>query len=153
MVTRRHYERTSVPESQSLLDIERLLRRHGVKTVRWTTSEAMIRIEFVWPYSGVNLGFRIDIAVPVKDQDGHLLAGNRREQERRRLLRVLLNHIKAKLVAVEDGLVDMAQEFLPYMIGPGGQTIGERVAEEMARAAEEGRLPNVRLLELTEGFG
>jgi hypothetical protein len=129
---RRHYEGTVVPESKSLLDIEYLLRLHGVKTVRWTTAEDLIRIEFAWPYQGQELAFRIDLVVPTKDRDGYNLVGTKRDQERRRLLRVLLNHIKAKLVAVEDGLVDMEREFLPYLIAEGNQTLGEMVSEQLA---------------------
>jgi len=121
---RRHYEGTVVAESKSLLDIEYLLRLHGVQTVRWTTGVDLIRIEFAWPYQGQDLAFRIDLAVPAKDRAGYDLMGQKRDQERRRLLRVLLNHIKAKLVAVEDGLVDLEREFLPYLIGKGGPDDG-----------------------------
>jgi hypothetical protein len=134
---RRHYEGTVVAESKSLLDIEYLLRLHGVQTVRWTTGVDLIRIEFAWPYQGQDLAFRIDLAVPAKDGAGYDLVGQKRDQERRRLLRVLLNHIKAKLVAVEDGLVDLEREFLPYLIGKGGQTMGEVLTEHL----KAGNLP------------
>jgi len=141
---RRHYENTVVPESKSLLDIEYLLRLHGVQTVRWTTGVDLIRIEFTWPYQNGSLGFRIDLNIPLKDRTGHDIPLNKRDQERRRLLRVLLNHIKAKLVAIEDGLVDMAQEFLPYLIGADDQTVGEIMKAELA----SGHLPKtVPLLE------
>jgi len=136
-MTTRHYQGTVVPESKSLLDIEYLLRLHGVQTVRWTTGVDLIRIEFAWPYQGQELAFRIDLAVPAKDRDGYGLTGAKRDQERRRLLRVLVNHIKAKLVAVEDGLIDLEREFLAYMIGQGNQTMGERLTEQLA----SGHLP------------
>ena len=142
----RHYQQTKVPESQSLLDIESLLRRHGIDTVRWTTGPYLICIEFLWPYGGQKIGFRLDVKVPSKDVDGFTLIDAIRDQERRRLLRVLLNHVKAKLVAVEDGLVDLLQEFLPYLITAGGRTAGEVAAEELVCALQDGRLPDVRLL-------
>jgi len=129
---RRHYEGTAVPESKSLLDIEFLLRRHDVEAVRWTSTPDVFRIEFTWPYRGDSLAFRIDLRIPLKDKYGQSFSANKRDQERRRMLRVLLNHIKAKLVAVEEGLVDMAQEFLPYLIAEGGQTVGEMATEQLA---------------------
>lgn len=146
MVMRRHYESTKVSETQSLLDVEDLLRLHGIKTVRWTTSSDLLRIEFLWPHKGRELGFRIDVKVPAKDSRGVLLRGERRDQERRRMMRVVLNHLKAKLVAVEDGLVDFTQEFLPYLIVAGNRTAGEAMAEEIAGALKSGTLPEVRLL-------
>lgn len=130
--TRRHYEGTAVPESKSLLDIEFLLRRHDVEAVRWTSTPDIFRIEFTWPYRGDSLAFRIDLKIPLKDAQNYELPVNKRDQERRRMLRVLLNHIKAKLVAVEEGLVDMEQEFLPYLIAEGGQTVGEMASEQLA---------------------
>ncbi len=60
-------------------------------------------------------------------------------------MRVLLYHVKAKLVAVEDGLVDLEREFLPYLITAGG-TAGDELLVEMKAAALEERLPAVKLL-------
>ena len=145
-MTRRHYESTVVPESKSLLDIEYLLRLHKVDAVRWTTSAALIRIEFAWPYHGTNLSFRMDLAIHTQDVDGMRMTVREIEQERRRQLRVLLNHIKAKLVAVEEGLVDLEQEFLPYMLGPGGRTVGAVAKEELQAALRDGRMPDVKAL-------
>ena len=144
-MTRRHYEGTQVSESKSLLDIEYMLRRHGVETVRWTSGTDIIRIEFAWPWDGDKsrtLSFRIDLLIPLKGQDGWELAATRREAERRRLLRVLLNHIKAKLVGVEDGLVEMEREFLPYLIAAGNRTVGDVAAERLAL----GEIPTTALL-------
>ena len=123
---RKVYESTTVPESKSLLEIEFMLRRHGVDQVRWTSGASQIRIEFLWPYGGTELGFRIDLKIPALDSQV------KKEQERRRQLRVLMNHIKAKLVAVDEGLVDLEQEFLAYMLTPGGETVGEMAKEVMA---------------------
>lgn len=132
MTYRRHYEGTVVPESKSMLDIETLLRRHGVEAIRWTSASDTFRIEFAWPYHGQDLAFRIDLNIPRCDEAGRPLPEDKRNQERRRILRVLLNHVKAKLVAVEEGLIDMAQEFMPYLIGPSNRTLGEVVGQELA---------------------
>ena len=146
MAQRRHYEGTVVPESKTLTEIDQLLRRHKVNTVRWTTAVDMTRIEFSWAFEGQDLAYRIDLNIPVKDQYGSSLSERGREQERRRLLRVLLNHIKAKLVAVEEELSEMEREFLPYLIVAGGATFGDVAVLEMKQSIIEKRLPEVRLL-------
>jgi len=132
---RRHYEDTDVPESKSQQDTQTLLRQHGVTMVRWTTTANLIRLEFSWPYRDHELGFRLDLHVPAKDAAGNLLEPDRREQEARRLYRVLLYHVKAKLIAVEEGLVPLEQEFLPYLIGEGDRTMGDVVREQLAAGA------------------
>jgi hypothetical protein len=134
----KHYATTTVSESRSRMEIDDLLQRHGVETIRWTVRPELLRIEFVWEWKGMTLPFRIDL--PVEDA-----------AERRRLLRVLVYHIKAKLVAVEDGLVELEQEFLPYLIGPSNATVGETVERELLSAAEDGVMPPLKLLGLPDG--
>ncbi len=146
MSQRRHYEGTAVSEGESLSEIEVLLRRHKVDATRWTNTMGVIRLEFSWPYQGSSLAFRVDLAIP-RSLDGYTLTPKQREQERRRRLRVLLNHIKAKLVAVEDGLVDMEQEFLPYLLGPGDRTMGDLATEQIRAGLAAGAMPEVRLLQ------
>ena len=147
---RRHYDGTTVSEASSLLDIERLLRQHGVQTIRWTSGPDALLIEFTWPYQSTELGFRMNLNIPT-ELDGYELTPPQREKERRRRLRVLLNHVKAKLIAVEEGLVTLEQEFLPYLIGPGGQTLGEVAAVQITSAIKSGEMPQVKLL--PEGRG
>ncbi len=127
-------------------EIEQLLRQHKASGTRWTHTADLIRFEFTWPYEVVELGFRIDLHIPARTQDKRWALSERdREKESRRLMRVLLYHVKAKLVAVEDGLVDLEREFLPYLITAGG-TAGDELLVEMKAAALEERLPAVKLL-------
>ena len=145
MAARRHYEGTTVSETSSLTEIDSILRRHGVKTTRWTNATDWLRLEFTWQWKDQPLSFRIDLDIPTV-LDGYSLTSAKREAERRRRLRVLLNHIKAKLIAVEDGLIEMEQEFLPYLLMAGDQTVGEMVKEQMPAAITEGRLAPIALL-------
>ena len=43
-------------------------------------------------------------------------------------------------------MVELEQEFLPYLIGPGGQTLGEVAAMQISSAIESGEMPQVKLL-------
>ncbi len=142
-MTRRAYAGTEVSESKSLLDIEYQLRRHGVETVRWTNTSSMVRIEFIWPWNNLSLPFRIDLSLRIEQGNER-----QREQERRRMLRVLLNHLKAKLLAVEEGIVDMEREFLPYLLGAGGRTAGDEASAQLKQAALTGSFDGLELLGL-----
>lgn len=145
MTTRRHYSETSVPESKSLAEIETLLRRHKVKATRWTNMSDLVRLEFTWDWEGHGLSFRIDLAIP-EILDGYKLQGSNRDQERRRRLRILFNHIKAKLVAVEEGLVEMQREFLPYLLSEGGETAGDIAMVQLQGLRELGQVPSMKLI-------
>jgi hypothetical protein len=49
--------------------------------------------------------------------------------------------IKAKLEAVEAGIVTFDEEFFAHIVLPGGQTVGERLIPELGRALEGRPLP------------
>lgn len=51
------------------------------------------------------------------------------QAQRAQMLRALFWYLKAKIEAIEFGLLDTEQAFLPHMLTPGGQTVFERVQE------------------------
>ena len=115
-LTLRSYADTRVPSSRSREQIETLLKRVGVDAFRWTTTSGGEAIEFIWPHEGESLGFR-------------LVIHTEEDRQRARMLRVLFWYLKTKIEAIEAGLVDMEQEFLPHMLMPGGQTVYEATRE------------------------
>ena len=53
------------------------------------------------------------------------------EQEEKRIWRVLAWNLKARMVAVEEGLETFEEAFLPHLLDPrSGRTIYEHLAEE-----------------------
>ena len=54
------------------------------------------------------------------------------EVEERRRWRSLALLLKAKLVAVEDGLVEFEEEFLPHVVLHDGQTVYQRTRSDLA---------------------
>lgn len=146
--TKGRYGKTKISEGQTLHEIESLLERHGVTTIRTTRQAGLMRIEFAWPWKGMTLPFRIDLNLT--RNDAKFAYQDQRDQERRRLMRVMLYHIEAKLLAVEEGLVDMEEEFLPYLLGPGGQTAGDEARVQLKRYAATGQIGALDLLALPE---
>ncbi|MCG7309717.1 MULTISPECIES: hypothetical protein [Brachybacterium] len=70
------------------------------------------------------------------------------EQACRQRWRALALVIKAKLEAVESGIVTFEAEFLAHTIVPGtGQTVSEQIEPSLALAIESGRAPAMLQIE------
>jgi len=65
------------------------------------------------------------------------------EGEMRRRWRSLALVLKAKLEAVSTGIVTFEEEFLPYIVLPGGQTVGEKIIPSLDAAYASGKLPKL----------
>jgi len=55
--------------------------------------------------------------------------------------RALFLAIKAKLVAVEEGISTVEQEFLAWVILPNGMSAGDHMLPKLAEAAKSGNMP------------
>lgn len=125
------YETTKVSISDSQGDIRGLLWKHGADEFAfreaWLSSQQVAMAEFV------HRQHLIRIHVPLKDMGEAARAYSRKpnvrkslidifremqDQEGRRMWRVLYWTIKAKLEAVEEGLVEFDQEFFSYIVDP-----------------------------------
>jgi hypothetical protein len=149
-VSRAYAEGTTVSAEQSRGDIERTLRRHGASSFMYATHEQTGIVGFVLH------GRQIRFALPLPDVEDERfrLTPERRtrrsreaqmkawEAECRRSWRALALVIKAKLAAVEDGIVEFEREFLAHMVvpGSGGMTFYEAVAPQLDRALEGGQV-------------
>ena len=133
---RRYAEETTVPVDRTKAEIERTLQRYGASGFfsGWDTDPPR-----------ASIGFRIDgrmvrmqVVVPGSTQ-------RRTEQQveraHRRVWRVLLLVVKAKLEAVECGLSTVEREFMADIVMADGRTIGDWAAPEIARMYETGRMP------------
>jgi hypothetical protein len=133
---RRYAERTAVPVDRSKAEIERLLTRYGATSFAsgWTAGKATLLFEAH--------GRRLRFDVPMPDASEHRSTA-RYEQECRRRWRCLALVIKAKLEAVQTGIVTFEEEFLAHIIIPGeGETFATWAAPQIAAAYERGtRLP------------
>lgn len=63
------------------------------------------------------------------------------EDEERRRWRSLLLVIKARLVAVDDGVETLETAFLPWVVLPGGQTIAEWIGPQLDVAYATNEMP------------
>jgi hypothetical protein len=174
-VTTPAYAETRVPVAQSRRDIEGLLEKRGVRDYRVTTSGALFALDFNWPLRET-CTFRSDsyctrhhswhkaADAPLRTILGVRIVSpwpENDEKERRRMARVLYWHLKAKLEAVESGLLSFEEEFLPHLtLGRAGPRVWDDAKPAIEAAIENGRDlshdlmgTSKRALELGDGKG
>lgn len=142
---------TEVSSDISRREIERTLARYGAGSFAygWNAGHAMVGFEMHQR--------QLRFVLPLPDRKSreftHTPArGTRRsasaaeaayEQAVKQKWRALALVIKAKLEAVESGIVDFDSEFLAHIVLPGGQTVGEQIVPQMDDALETGRPPEL----------
>ena len=147
----RYAEKTSVSSDKSRAEIEATLRRYGADQFHygWTEQGAMIAFRAY----GRSVKFLLPMPDHTADEftktpgrgltrhpDDALKAY---EQAVRQRWRALTLCIKAKLEAVEAGIVTFDDEFLAHFLLPGGQTIGQKWKAEYAALVDGGKIPSL----------
>lgn len=136
---RRFASTTTVPVEKSKMEIEQTLARYGADgfMAGWDAQTSMAMLQFRVRGRFVRMSLALPSAkdyknVNVRSMDAHVA------QETRQRWRALLLVVKAKLEAVESKVATFEQEFLPYIVMPGGQTVGEEVLPQIAEAYKTG---------------
>lgn len=144
---RGYAEGTTVPPEKTRAEIDVLLRRHGAtefaagylatrEVVTFRLKDRLIRMTVETPTAN---DFHVDKG------GRYIYSESRRENlaqaETRRRWRALLLILKAKLEAIQSGVVTLDEEFLPYIVLPSNQTVAEYLAPQIAHLSERGRMP------------
>jgi hypothetical protein len=140
--------RTEVTSEKTRGEIERVLIRYGASefAYAWRDEEARIafamadrRIMFRLPLPDRNdKEFRYTVVRRERRSDA--ATAEAYEQAVRQRWRALLLIIKAKLEAVEAGIVTLEAEFLAHILLGDGRTVYEQVAPRLALAYERGEV-------------
>ena len=139
---------TSVDTARSRDEIERTLAKWGADNFMYGQQRepAMAIIAFTHKDRQI----RFTVAMPTQTDPAFTLTPSTRkrrteaqafaayEQAVKERWRALSMVIKAKLVAVESGIVTFEQEFLPYMVLPSGQTVHQQLGPVIDRAYDTG---------------
>ena len=148
MRTVQSYRHTTVHWGKSQADTLRMLSKHGVRDVRFTMldSRQIIICEFSYPTKlegkEVLLGVRIQIKLP---SQGRLADTERTKNQAHR---ALFYYLKTKFEALQFGLVEFVEEFLPHLtlIDKQGhsstvfQMIGQKVKHGYITGQQSGQL-------------
>ena len=116
------YSSTNVSSGRSKEQIEQLLVKVDATGFRWSSrlvsaaGSGYEQLEAMLEWNDKTIGFRLQVDY-----------GD--EREKRQRLRALYWYLKAKLEAIHFGLVDLEQEFLPYLITSSGRTVYEELGK------------------------
>lgn len=113
MRTVKAYKATSVHWGKSQANISKLLETNGIQDTRFTflQSRSELICEFNFPTvlekKDVNIGVRITLPIPQSKNP---------EQSKNQIHRALFYYLKSKFEALNFGLVEFTQEFMPHLI-------------------------------------
>lgn len=126
--------RTKVPANQTRNEIETMLTKAGATGFIYgsTDGKAMVAFEM----AGWRLRFMLPL--PVRSRS---LNENQVAAETRRRWRSLLLVLKAKLEAVNSGIVEFQREFLPFIVVRGSETVGDQLVPTLGGIIAAGELP------------
>lgn len=148
----RYASNTSVSVANSKAEIERIVERYGADQFMsgWSAEKAMIA------FSMEGRQIRFVLPMPSRDERRftHHSKGMRTpdaalkewEQACRQRWRALALVIKAKLEAVESGISVFEDEFMAYIVLPGGRTVSDHARPMIAAAYENPGKPMPPLL-------
>lgn len=136
---------TRVPVDRSKVEIERILSRYGAEGFGHYTkdNQAMVAFEIG------GRAFRINLPMPTIGEFMSTPAGQQRSQSAaqtavakacRQRWRAICLLLTAKLEAVELGITTIDAEFMPHMVLPGGQTLGEKMLPHLADIVMSGNV-------------
>lgn len=145
----RYAESTSVGSDKSRAEIERTLARYGASSFMygWDQDRAMVgfvannrQVRFMLPMP--NRDAREFTHTPTRGtKRSPAQAEEAYEQAVRQRWRALALVIKAKLEAVEAGIVTFDEEFAMHFMLPNGQTVGEWVTPQIEQVYAVGQMP------------
>lgn len=144
-------EKTEVSPDKTRIEIERTLARYGADQfmIGYDQDRGIVG------FRAFGKAIRFIVPLPEQNDPKFLWSAARRvqrspasareayEQEVRRIWRALLLAIKAKLEVVESGIATFEDEFLAYIVLPGGETVGEFMLPQIDRAYETGVMPSM----------
>lgn len=154
-MNRRYAEGTSVDTTRSRIELEEIVRRFGASQILTFTDKDRAIVQF----NARDRLIRLTIHLPDREDDQFTLTptGKQRsgpsadqayEQEVRRRWRSMVLLVKAKVTAVNEGIVEFEEEFLPHVVMSDGQTVFERTRDPIALEYQKGvsgnLLPDLR---------
>ena len=142
------YKKTSVNWSKSQTAITKLLNQRGTYENQFTNLKDRFVLQFRVIENEIKKPLAVRIVVPIQhDSEDYKM----REKELNTLHRVLFYHLKAKFTAIDSGLTELMEEFMPHLVitdksGKTG-TLGQAILPQYEESIESGKQGDIKLLE------
>lgn len=141
------YKTTDVYWGKSQSQIMQMLEQVGVNQIRFTSMPDRFILEFMAQFDERSIPKAIRIIVPLRTKPAD--APDKRNKELNIIHRILLNHLKAKFVAIGNGLTEFEQEFMSHLVvtDKAGKTttMGEMLLPQYEKSLEDKSVPQFRL--------
>ena len=141
------YKSTSVNWAKSQTAIVKMLNARGIYDTRFTNLRERFAIEFMAALPEREKPIGVRILVPIQYQGDN---EDKRQKELNVLHRILFYHLKAKFVAIDNGLTEFMEEFMPHLIlmdkNGNSTTLGQMLLPQYAKSIESGKQPEFKLL-------
>jgi len=141
--------RTKVTKGATRAELEAILEKHGATSVISGVHDGDATIAF--QVAGLRILMRVPLPSINERRFTHTpTSGKARGKDAvhaehqtavRATWRSLLLFVKAKLVAVDQGLTTIEREFLPHILLPSGDTLADVALPEIAAAYQRGDIP------------
>ena len=141
------YKSTDVHWAKSQAKIMDMLADVGIHEVRFTSMSDRFVLEFMvkWQDNAVPRGVRIVTPIHTPSEGDAKV----RNKELNIIHRILLNHLKAKFIAIGRGLTEFEQEFMSHLIvtdkSGNSTTMGEMLLPQYRKNLEGGETPQFNL--------
>jgi hypothetical protein len=130
----KYARQTSVSVAKSRVEVEHTLQKYGAKEFAFAFAPDSAAIQFTLER------YQVRFVMPLPAY-GKGPSEATIDQERRQRWRALALVIKAKLEAVECRVSTVEDEFLSYIVVPGGDTFGRIAIPQLQQARADGRMP------------
>jgi len=148
------YKNTKVNWSKSQTAIMKLLNCRGIFQTRFTNLEDKFAIEFMAKVAEMQKPIGVRILIPINYQGSD---EKRREKELNVLHRILFYHLKAKFLAIDSGLTEFMEEFMPHLVimdkRGNSTTLGQTLLPQYKDSIDKGEQKDFKLLEEPKNNG
>jgi len=140
------YANTQVHWGKSQAKIISMLEEKGSTGIGVVKIDGKLTLAFRMPYPpDKSIDIKFTIPLSLKEDN------SKNEKELNRLYRILYHHLRAKLIAIDSGLVEFIDEFLANVVVCDKQgravTIGEIAKPQIVNQIESGKQKPIALLE------
>lgn len=137
MATLKSFSNTKIALSETQAQLESILAKYRINASRWShfaqlgkePGEVVFEFEYRKEPEKQPLGFRVSVEYKAETGPKGGSAGTTREQAGR----AIYWHVKNLFDAVDFGIVDIEQAFMPYLMLPSGETVYQRAPEFLAQ--------------------
>ena len=141
------YQGTVVDWAKTQTQIMKMLGEVGIDQIRFTSLNDRFVLEFMAQLDERSIPKAVRIIIPL----GKALAkdGDKKTKELNVIHRILLQHLKAKFVAIANGLTEFEQEFMSHLVitdkSGNTTTMGEMLLPQYQKNLEDKTTPKFML--------